>query len=88
MFHSINLKAMENPPFFSHFIAFSDEQMLDLYLEACKIYLIYRDVELSSNVVLLWSDGSIIHSMIYNAVVTIEKELDSRKLSYTRIFDR
>ena len=79
---------MENPPFFSHFIAFSDEQMLDLYLEACKIYLIYRYVELSSNVVLLWSDGSIIHSMIYNAVVTIEKELDSRKLSYTRIFDR
>ena len=79
---------MENPPFFSHFIAFSDEQMLNLYFEACKIYLIYRDVELNTSLVLLWSNGDFIHSMIYNAVVTIEKELDRRKLSYTRIFDR
>lgn len=79
---------MENPPFFSHFIAFSDEQMLDLYLEACRIYMIYRDVELCTNLVLLWSNGDFIHSMIYNAVVTIEKELDRRELSYTRIFDR
>lgn len=79
---------MENPPFFSHFIAFSDEQILDLYLEACRIYLIYRDVELNTNLVLLWSNGDFIHGMIYNAIVTIEKELDRRELSYTRIFDR
>lgn len=77
---------MFNPPFFDHFIALNDEQLLDLYVEACRIYLIYRDVVNTSNLMLLWSNGDFVTGMIYDCVKTIEKELDRRKLSYTRTF--
>ena len=55
---------MFNPPFFDHFIAFNDEQLLDLYVEACRIYLIYRDVVNTSNLMLLWSNGDFVTGMI------------------------
>lgn len=35
---------------------------------------------------LLWSNGDFVTGMIYDCVKTIEKELDRRKLSYTRTF--